>query len=408
MRELNPNIDLHELIGQQIFDSLQGEIVEPIRQQCEGTGYDVYYRSIKEGMSLKVESTLLPDVYNLCQQVVRKLEYAGDVDFYITGNTDVNACSYASADDSKPNIVEINSGLFNLMNEEELKFVIGHEIGHLINRDTVISRLFNFIYPADNKEKLEACPTFLTKRYKLYQQLAELGADRYGFMANENLEACVTAIFKLASGLFLEKMNVSMESLISENKKRLEYFTQENGISDGTHPVNPIRVRAIELFATAKTQKALNQGMREMVDILQTFVYTEIDRHLADFIAAAGLIVTQADSKADKIEEEYILSHLASFCIFPKAKLKEIKKSENIMDTMAKATVSILDIDPGMREALLNYFIDVAYSDKTFKQEEISLIYNFGSLIKFSTEEISKAMGIKICEHLVPNASVLG
>ena len=139
---------------------------------------------------MKVSETLLPKFYVLCQEVKEKLEFVGNIDFYITGNSTVNACSYCSGDEQRPHIIEINSGLFNLMNEEELKYVVGHEIGHLINSDATISQLFGFIYP--NDEAKENVPGFLRKRVQLYNQLAELSADRYGYMANENLEACVT------------------------------------------------------------------------------------------------------------------------------------------------------------------------------------------------------------------------
>ena len=155
MRELNPQIDLQHTLALQIFNALQGEVTEVIRQKCQDNMNDAYYRSAKEGNSLKVNKTLLPDFYNLCQEVKEKLEFVGDIDFYITGTSDVNACAYYSNDEKRPHIIEINSGLFKLMNEEELKYIIGHEIGHLINGDSIIDRLFFFIYPdEDALEKL--------------------------------------------------------------------------------------------------------------------------------------------------------------------------------------------------------------------------------------------------------------
>ena len=130
MRELNPQIELQHLLAQQIFNALQGEVTEVIRQKCQGNAGDLYFRSAKEGNSLKVNETLLPQFYNLCREVKEKLEFVGDIDFYITGTSDVNACAYFSNDEQRPHIIEVNSGLFKLMNEEELKYIIGHEIGH--------------------------------------------------------------------------------------------------------------------------------------------------------------------------------------------------------------------------------------------------------------------------------------
>lgn len=404
MRELDPKIDLQELLGQQIFNVLQGSVTEIVRQQCEGIGFDVNFRSVMEGNSLKVSETLLPQFYALCQGVKEKLEFVGNIDFYITGNSTVNACSYSSGDEQRPHIIEINSGLFNLMNEEELKYVIGHEIGHLINSDVTITQLYGFIYP--DEEDKEKAPSFLAKRVQLYKQLAELSADRYGYMANENLEACVTAVFKMASGLFLEKMNVSIDTLMAENSERLEFFLKDSGVSEGSHPVNPIRIRALELFANAKTQTGLNRGMNELISVLQNFIYGELDTALADFVASAGIFVSQLDGKRDKNEEEFILRQLGSFCLFPHKELKRVEKGD-VMQTFNDAVNKILEIAPHMRSNLLRYFIDVAFADNELGEEELKLIYDFGDKIGFPQPEIARALGIKIREDFKPLASAL-
>lgn len=400
----DPKIELQELLGRQIFNALQGEVTEVIRQKCEGVSYDVNFRSVMEGNSLKVKETLLPKFYQLCQDVKEKLEFVGDIDFYITGKSTINACSYASGDDNRPHIIEVNSGLFNLMNEEELKFVIGHEIGHLINCDSTISNLFDFIYPED--EEKGDCPTFVKKRVQLYDQIAELSADRYGYLANENLEACVTAVYKLSSGLFLEKMDVSLNTLMSENAERLEFFLKDNGISNGSHPVNPIRIRAIELFAKSKSQAALNRGMNELIQVLQTFIYNELDMAIADFIASAGVFVSQMDGKRGKEEEDFILEELASFCLFPHKELKRVEKCD-VVNTLNESIDKILKMAPQMRSKLLRYFIDVAFADSELDEKELSLIFDFGEKLGFPDSEVAVALGMKIREDFSPRASAL-
>ena len=337
MRELDPKIELQEELNRQIWSVLQGDVIESIRKNCEGSMYDLNYRSVMEGNSLRVQETLLPEFYTLCMDVKERLGYTGNIDFYITSDNSVNAHAYNSDNEERPHIIDINSGMFNLMNEEELKYVVGHEIGHLINNDAVITSLFGFVYPDD--DALEDCPNFLKKRVDLYNQLAELSADRYGYMANENLDACVTAIFKMASGLNLEKMNVSIDTLIMENNKRLNFFLRENGISGGSHPVNPIRIHALELFANAKTQTALTKGMNELVNVLQNFIYSDLDFSLAQFVTAAGIYVTQQDGKRDKLEEDFIISEIADFCLFPYKLLRRVEKDDfmKILDESTEA-----------------------------------------------------------------------
>ena len=404
MRELDPKIELHELLAQQIYGVLQGEVTNGIRLRCSGEDGDMNLWSVMEGNSLKVQESLLPEFYALCMEVKQKLGFDEAIDFYITGNSDVNARSYATIYEDRPHIIEINSGLFNLMNSEELKYVVGHEIGHLINMDATIKGLFGFIYP--DEESMGRCPAFLRKRVQLHDQLAELSADRYGYMANENIEACVTAIYKVASGLFLEKMNVSIQTLMEENNRRLDFFLKESGVSDGSHPVNPIRIRALDLFATAKTQAALNRGMDELVGVLQGFIYGEIDEALANFVAAGGLMVSQLDGKREKSEEDFILKHLAAFCLFPHKVLKSVEKGDPVK-TFNDSVQLILDKAPNLRGELLRYFINVAFADGELYGGEMNLIYDFGGKIGFSEGEISNALGNTIQEDFTPKVSAL-
>lgn len=404
MRELNPQIELQHQLAQQIFNALQGEVTEDIRQKCQGNANDRYFRSAKEGNSLKVNETLLPQFYNLCREVKEKLEFVGDIDFYITGTSDVNACAYFSNDEQRPHIIEVNSGLFKLMNEEELKYIIGHEIGHLINCDSMINNLFYFIYP--DEEALEKCPEFLVKRVAFYGRLAELGADFYGYIANENLDACVTAVYKMASELDLAQMNVSIDTLIAENNQRLDYFLKEGGVTDGSHPVNPIRIRALELFTTAKTQAAFNRGMNDLVWALQKLQYDALDNAIADYIAAAGIFISQMDGKRDKNEEDFIIRELAAFSLSPYKDLKRVEKGD-VVNTLNTAIKNILEMAPDLKGELFNYFVNMAFADGELNEKELALIYDFGDKLGYHESEIAEFLCNKIRKEFVPSVSAL-
>ena len=258
------SIELERQIGEQIYNALQGNIVEEVLREIKtSSSSDAYWRSNMEGHSLKVEKELLPDFYQLCHEVKEKLGVKDKVDFYITGDSSVNAFSVAAESEGEPHIVNINSALFDLMTTDELRFVVGHELGHLLNKDTALARLIQFVFPPNAE-----VPVTLQYKIRLHEQLAELVADRYGYMAVENLDVCVTAFFKMASGLDLVKMNVSIEALLADNNRRLEYFLKDKGMSRASHPVNPIRVQALNLFAKSESKEDLDKGMEELIAIL--------------------------------------------------------------------------------------------------------------------------------------------
>ena len=396
-RKLNPTIKLEKQIGEQIYNALQGSVVEEVLRKMKISSSDAYWRSSMEGHSLKVQQELLPDFYALCQDVKKKLGFDDPVDFYITGDSEVNAFSVAAEEEGKPHIVNVNSELFTLMSEAELRFVLGHELGHLINKDTALARLINFVFPPE-----AAVPVTLQYKIRLHEQLAELVADRYGYMATEDLGVCVTAFFKMASGLDLEKMNMSIDALIADNTKRLEYFLKGKGISRSSHPVNPIRVQALNLFATVKTQKELQEGMDELITILLKVGDDEMDEYMARFIASAGLIVVNCDGEVHEEEVNQVIETLAALKIFPRQYLEEIAKGD-IPAIFNDSVENILKINPGVRVALLEYMISIVMSDKKIAPEEIKLLYNFGESIALSEMEVATAIAEAIQRRYMPS-----
>lgn len=398
MTKFNPTIQIEQNLGKQIYDALQGAVVEAILKIARDGSGDEYWRSLMEGHCMKVEEDILPEFHALCHEVKDKLGFKEPVDFYVTGDSSINAFSVAAEDEGQPHIVNINSGLFDLMSQDELRFVIGHELGHIINKDTALKRLICFVFPPDRT----LIPLTLQHKIRLHDQLAELVADRYGYLACGNLNACVTAFFKMASGLDLGKMNVSIDALLADNMKRLDYFLNDKGLNQYGHPVNPIRVQAINLFATCKSKKKLDEGMDELISILLKIGNSPIDEDMAVFIATAGLMVASIDGEVTEKELEHIIQSLSGLEIFPKIFLDTIVESD--VEVQFKQSVeNILNQDPSMRNPMLAYIIGLVMSDKEISPQEISFIYSFGEGVGLSHKEISVMIASLIQQHYTPS-----
>lgn len=398
MKHFKVEIELEKKLRKQIYDAIQGPVIESLQKQLSNSYSDIYWKSTMEGHSFKVEKKMMGHIYDLCYGVKESLGYTEPVDFYITGDASVNAFSVASEKDGEPNIVNINSALVELMSDDELRFVIGHEIGHLINRDTHFKSLLAFVFP----EGTEA-PIILQYRIRLCDQLCELVADRYGYLAIPDIKACVSAFFKMSSGLDINKLDVEVEALIEENKTRLEYFLKGEGISSASHPVNPIRIEALNLFATCKTQKELKKAMEELISILLKVGTSEADRHMPAFIASAGLIMASADEPVGKEEYDEILTTLSSFHMFPKDYLEDICKMD-VYKVFEDSVTHILETEPALREGMFAYVLKIAVSDKKFSDDEIKLIYEIGmNVFGYSEKEVAQMFASTIQLSFVPD-----
>lgn len=395
---LNPEIRLEKALQSQIYDALQGDVVKFVLKNAEySSDSDNYWRSKMEGHCMKADENLLSSFYTLCHQVKDKLGFKEDVDFYVTGSSEINAFSIAAEGD-QPHIVNINSELFNLMNEDELRFVIGHELGHLINQDTALKRLIWFVYPPQTTMP----PVTLQYKIHLHDNLAELVADRYGYLACENLGACVTAFFKMASGLDLQRMEVGLGDLLIDNTKHLDYFLHGGGMSHYDHPVNPIRIEAINMYANAINQEALDHGMDQLIQILLKVGNSPLDGPMSVFIATAGIITANIDGNVAKEEYEHILRNLSNSNIFPRAFLDDILKKD--VDKLFEESVNqIIQYDPSLKPALLDYIVGVVLADKDIAEKEVNFIYHIGKLLGLSVKEVSQIFASQVQRNYVPS-----
>ena len=383
-RELKLEIELEKMVAAQLYEALQGDVVKFVLKNAQDETDDDIWRSQMEGHCMKVDPKLLGNFYNLCQEVLQRLSFKEPVDFYVSGDASINAFSIAASEEGHPHIVNINSELFKLMSEDELKFVVGHELGHLINKDTELKRLINFVYPANRPQ----IPLALNHKIHLHDNLCELVADRFGYIACGNLEASVTAFYKMKSGLDLQSMQVSISDLLEDNTKHLEYFKTGGGLSLFDHPVDPIRVEAIRLFATCKSQAALERGMKDLTDILLRLGDSEMDYYLKFFIATAGIIVANIDGKITDEEYNHIVDSLSSREFFPKNFLKGVSK-QKVDEIFEDCVNNVLKINPGMKPNLVAYIIRTIMADSNISEAEVNFVYQFGQGLGLSIKEIS-------------------
>lgn len=395
---LNPKIELEQHLTEQIYAALHGELVEKIisLSSFDQSGHGL--RSAMEGHSFKVEKRLMSHLHDLLYGVKEKLGFADPVDFYITGDSTVNAWTIAAAREGEPHIVNINSALINLMTDDELRFVVGHELGHLMNKNTEMLRLIGFVFPHGTVP-----PLVLQYKIRLWEQLSELTADRYGYMAVENLEACLSAFFKMTSGLDITKINMQVDAYLEENLKHLEYFINDKGLSRDTHPVNPIRVQSLNLYATSPDEKALAEKMDEIIGALMKLSNDEVDYYLGFFVATAGLIAINIDGEVTSEEIERVLNQLSSFHIFPRHFLDQVAE-QKVVEIFYSSIEEVLKRRPDMRDGMLVYIISLILADSSFNQQEVDFIFEIGEkCFGFTTKEIADRMAGAIQQNFIPS-----
>ena len=96
--------------------------------------------------------------------------------------------------------------------------------------------------------------------------LSELEADRYGYLAcNGDMDAFISFMYRLSGGIDQQRFGVSTSSFLNANMRHFQKFM--NGCWLGKrHPANALRIEAIRLFATCKTNRELEAQMKPIID----------------------------------------------------------------------------------------------------------------------------------------------
>jgi len=403
-------IRLEQEIGRSLWEVLEGDVISKIKKEAKVEKTGNYYKYLLEGHSFKLGEDLLPELYRPFKDVCEALHFTEPVEFYISNSPDFNASAASSQEEDEPHLVNLNSGLVNALDEDELRFVIGHELGHIISKNIDIKGVIEYIFP-----HYQGIPLLLYNKISLWDKLSELTADRYGLIACGDPDKCVSAFFKMSSGLGLTRFRLNLETFLEENEKLLESFRKENTINVASHPMNPIRIKALQNFARSSVYASIKNntsigedprlisGMEELTNLLLVIRNSELDQHRSMFIASAGLVMAGVDEQMNMEEYETIIHQLANFLIFPEALLKGIIDQKS-QDTVFLQTAStIMQYNPAERDPMFEFLISIAMSDNELFTKEIDFLYEIGTnLFKYSPKEIAQKISYVVRGNFIP------
>lgn len=195
---------------------------------------------LKNTYRLDKESNV--ELYDKVQLAKDKLGLTLDVTIYQAQNsTDINAgISYLPGEAH----IVLSGQIMKLLTDEELLSVIAHELSHvrLFSIENAEFEITDRIITAiANDYRSEDVYIETARLFRLYM---ELYCDRGSLLVTENLDAVLSSLIKINTGL----SKVSVESYL---KQAAEIFEAEKAKSEyQTHPENYIRVSALKLWHT--------------------------------------------------------------------------------------------------------------------------------------------------------------
>lgn len=148
--------------------------------------------------AVRVSPTQFPRVHQLYREAARVLDAPAEYPLFVTQTPMVNAGAYGM---ERPFII-VNSGMVALLDDDELRFVLGHELGHVMSGHVlyntmmvILIRLADLGFPVVGM----AARAVLLALMEWYRK-AELSCDRAGALAAHDPEAGMRTMLKLAGG----------------------------------------------------------------------------------------------------------------------------------------------------------------------------------------------------------------
>jgi len=199
----------------------------------------------------RITSDQAPGLWPLIKECEARLG-PGPVDYFVVPNRERNAYTFGFSD---PKIVVIYSSMLNVMDADELKFIIGHELGHVVLGHTWLNTLLG---------GMSGIPTslgaaiLLTFSFRWWNRACEYSADRAGMLACGSLNKATSALVKLVAGKARTQAEFDRAlNLIDQEDDSLENVLAE---TLSTHPLIIRRINQLrEYAATPECQRLMAQ-----------------------------------------------------------------------------------------------------------------------------------------------------
>ena len=200
-----------------------------------------HHRQLLAG-GLRASREQTPELFTLAAECVRRLR-PGPVEIFIVPGRQINAYTFGLA---QPKVVVLYQQLLKTMEPDELRFVLGHELGHVALGHTWINTLLGGM--AGVPASIGAV-VIITLAFRWWNRACEYSADRAGLLACGRPEKAISALIKLVAHDADTPAEQQRALLVIEKEDDSAFNRMAETLS--THPMLVRRIEELRRFAAS-------------------------------------------------------------------------------------------------------------------------------------------------------------
>lgn len=227
-------------------------------------GYEKLFYGTNMAKCIRLSETQLPELYHHLPPICRKLGIP-EPEFYLEMNPMPNAYTFG---DTKV-FITITSGLVEMLNDDELDAVIGHECGHILCRHVLYHNMADMLINNADAFGLLGMLTMPIKYALMYwKRKSELSCDRAGAIVTSP-DTVSRVMVRLAGGpkSITEKVNINewaqqanqYDAICKDGvwNKALQIYA----VMGIDHPFSAVRAREILKWKDSTEYKQIKQRL---------------------------------------------------------------------------------------------------------------------------------------------------
>ncbi|ODT02563.1 MAG: hypothetical protein ABS52_12930 [Gemmatimonadetes bacterium SCN 70-22] len=214
--------------------------------------------------AVRVGPAQRPRLWAQYQEVLATLDWKEVPELYVTQTPLVNA---AAVGFEKPFIV-LNSGLMELLDDEERRDILGHELGHIMSGHTTYTTIAIIILTIGiNNLPFLAGLALLPFQLALMEwyRKAEFSADRAGLLATQDFRVTASTFMKMAGGKELDD-SLSVDAFLEQ----ASHYEAQGDLADKvwqvintafrTHPFGTVRAAELQRWVQSGAYERILAG----------------------------------------------------------------------------------------------------------------------------------------------------